>query len=109
MVARGASFAPRVRCGSRGVAPTPVRARSGTRALENEARAASSARQAVLNAARLDALVGDLINDDDADPNIVGQQQEAAERSLGARPHRSKRCPARTASASSASRGGVWQ
>ena len=52
------------------------------RALENEARAASSARQAALNAARLDALVGDLINDDDADPNIVGQQEEAAERSL---------------------------
>jgi len=52
------------------------------RALENEARAASSARQAALDAARLEALVGDLINDDDADPNIVGQQQEAAERSL---------------------------
>jgi predicted Ser/Thr protein kinase len=52
------------------------------RALENEARAASSAREAALNAARLDALVGDLINDEDADPNIVGQPQEAAERSL---------------------------
>ncbi len=52
------------------------------RALENEARAASSADQAVLNAARLDALVGDLLNDDDADPNIVGQQQAASERSV---------------------------
>ena len=52
------------------------------RALENEARAAGSARQADLNASRLDALVGDLINDDDADPNIVGQQEEAVERSL---------------------------
>src|SRR5262249_2099136 len=52
------------------------------RALENEARAASSAQQAVWNAGRLEALVGDLINDDDADPNIVGQQQEAVERSL---------------------------
>jgi serine/threonine protein kinase len=52
------------------------------RALENEARADSSARQAALNAVQLDALVGDLINDDDADPNIVGQQEEAAERSL---------------------------
>ena len=52
------------------------------RALENEARASSSARQAALDAARLDALVGDLLNDDDADPNIVGQQEEAAERSL---------------------------
>jgi hypothetical protein len=52
------------------------------RALENEALAGASARQAAANAARLDALVGDLINDDDADPNIVGQQQEAAERSL---------------------------
>ena len=51
-------------------------------ALENEARAFSSARQAALHAARLDALVGDLINDDDADPNIVGQQEEASERSL---------------------------
>ena len=51
-------------------------------ALESEARADSSARQADLNAARLDALVGDLLNDDDADPNIVGQQQQAAERSL---------------------------
>jgi hypothetical protein len=50
--------------------------------LENEARASSSAGQAALDAARLDALVGDLINDDDADPNIVGQQEEAAERSL---------------------------
>ncbi len=52
------------------------------RALENEARASSSARQAALDAARLDALVGDLLNDDDADPNILGQQEEAAERSL---------------------------
>src|SRR6185369_11069385 len=52
------------------------------RAVENEARAASSAREAALNAARLDALVGDLINDEDADPNIVGQPQEAVERSL---------------------------
>jgi len=52
------------------------------RALENAARAASSAQQAVLNAARLDALVADLLNDDDADPNIVGQQQAAAERSV---------------------------
>jgi hypothetical protein len=52
------------------------------RAVENEARAASSAQQAALSAGRLDALVGDLINDDDADPNIVGQQQDAAERSL---------------------------
>jgi predicted Ser/Thr protein kinase len=51
-------------------------------ALENEARASSSARQAASNAAGLDALVGDLINDDDADPNIVGQQEEALERSL---------------------------
>lgn len=52
------------------------------RAQENEARAASSARQALWNAGRLEALVGELINDDDADPNIVGQQQAAAERSL---------------------------
>ena len=52
------------------------------RALEQEARAASSAQQAVWNAGRLELLVGDLINDDDADPNIVGQQQAAAERSL---------------------------
>jgi eukaryotic-like serine/threonine-protein kinase len=52
------------------------------RALENEARADSSAREAALNAARLDALVGDLIDEEDADPNIVGQPQEAAERSL---------------------------
>lgn len=52
------------------------------RALENESRAAASARQAALNAGRLDALVADLINDDDADPNITGQQQEAAENSL---------------------------
>jgi hypothetical protein len=35
-----------------------------------------------LDASRLDALVGELINDDDADPNIVGQQEEAVERSL---------------------------
>jgi hypothetical protein len=52
------------------------------RAVENEARAESSARQAVSNAARLDALVGDLLNDDEADPNIVDQQDAAAERSL---------------------------
>jgi hypothetical protein len=52
------------------------------RAVENEARADLSAQQAVWNAGRLDALVDDLINDDDADPNIVGQQQAAAERSL---------------------------
>ena len=52
------------------------------RALENEARASTNASQAALNAARLDALVGDLLNDDDADPNIVGQQEEAVERSL---------------------------
>ena len=39
-------------------------------------------RQAVLNAARLDALVGDLIDDENADPNILGQQQTAIERSL---------------------------
>ena len=52
------------------------------RAEENEARAAASAREAELNAARLDALVGDLLNDEDADPSIVGQQEEAAERSL---------------------------
>jgi len=52
------------------------------RAVENEVRATASAREAELNAARLDALVGDLINDEDADPNIVGQQEEAAERSL---------------------------
>ena len=52
------------------------------RALENEARAASSAREAALSAARLEDLVADLIDDEDADPNIVGQQQEALERSL---------------------------
>ena len=52
------------------------------RAQENEQRANSSARQAALNAARLNALVGDLIDDDDADPTIAGQKQEAAERSL---------------------------
>jgi len=52
------------------------------RALENEARAASSAQQAVMNAERLDALVSDLIDDESADPNIVGQQQAADERSL---------------------------
>src|SRR5262249_4764546 len=52
------------------------------RALENEARAESSAKEAAVSADRLEALVGDLINDEDADPNIVGQQQEAAERSL---------------------------
>ena len=52
------------------------------RAVENEALASSNAREAALSAGRLDALVADLLNDDDADPNIVGQQQEAAERSL---------------------------
>ena len=51
-------------------------------ALENEVRASTSARRAASNAASLDALVGDLINDDDADPNIVGQQEQALERSL---------------------------
>ncbi len=52
------------------------------RARENEARAESSAQEAVLNAERLQALVGDLIDDENADPNIVGQQQAADERSL---------------------------
>jgi hypothetical protein len=52
------------------------------RALENEARAGASAQEAALNAARLEALVGDLINDEDADPNIVGEPQESTERSL---------------------------
>jgi predicted Ser/Thr protein kinase len=52
------------------------------RALQHEARADSNARQAAASAERLEALVGDLINDGDADPNIVGQQQEADERSL---------------------------
>jgi hypothetical protein len=52
------------------------------RALDQEARAAASAQQAVWNAGRLELLVDDLINDDDADPNIVGQQQAASERSL---------------------------
>ena len=35
-----------------------------------------------MNAERLDALVGDLIDDANADPNIIGQQQAADERSL---------------------------
>jgi predicted Ser/Thr protein kinase len=52
------------------------------RALENEARAAASAQRADLNAARLEALIGDLINGEEADPNITGEQEEAAERSL---------------------------
>ncbi len=51
-------------------------------AMENEARAAASAQEALSNAARLDALVQELLNDDSADPNIVDQQQAAAERSL---------------------------
>jgi hypothetical protein len=45
-------------------------------------RASLSAQQALWNARRLDALVGDLINDENADPNIAGQQQVATERSL---------------------------
>ena len=56
--------------------------RASRRASANEARAASSAQEAALSAARLEALVGDLIDEEDADPNIVGQPQEAAERSL---------------------------
>jgi hypothetical protein len=52
------------------------------RALDNEARAASSARQAVSNATQLEALVGDLIDDENADPNILDQQQAAIESSL---------------------------
>lgn len=52
------------------------------RAMENEARADASAQEAVLNAARLNALVGDLISNDDADANITGQEQPAVERSL---------------------------
>ena len=52
------------------------------RARDNEARAAASAQEAVLNAERLDVLVGELIDDDDDDPNILGQQQKAIESSL---------------------------
>jgi predicted Ser/Thr protein kinase len=52
------------------------------RALDNEARAASSAQEAVLNAERLDVLVGELIDDEDDDPIILGQQQKAIESSL---------------------------
>jgi len=55
---------------------------SEQRARENEARAAASARDAVMNAAQLEALVGDLIDDEDADPNILDQQQAAIESSL---------------------------
>jgi hypothetical protein len=52
------------------------------RAREEESRASASAREAVLNAGRLDALVGDLIDDAAADPNILGQQEAAIESSL---------------------------
>jgi hypothetical protein len=52
------------------------------RARQEESRASESARQAVLNAGRLDALVGDLIDDAAADPNILGQQEAAIESSL---------------------------
>jgi hypothetical protein len=52
------------------------------KAREEEARATESARDAVLNAGRLDALVGDLIDDAAADPNILGQQEAAIESSL---------------------------
>jgi serine/threonine protein kinase len=52
------------------------------KAREEETRASESAREAVLNAGRLDALVGDLIDDAAADPNILGQQEAAIESSL---------------------------
>jgi predicted Ser/Thr protein kinase len=51
-------------------------------ARENEARAAASAREAISNAERLDALLGDLIDDANADPNILDQQQAVIESSL---------------------------
>jgi hypothetical protein len=52
------------------------------RAVDNEAIAARNAREAILNAERLDALVGDLLDDEDADPNIVSQQEATIESSL---------------------------
>ena len=82
MVARRAGFATCVGPRSRGHEATPIALAHEQRALENEARASTNASQAALNAARLDALVGDLLNDENADPNIVGQQEEAVERSL---------------------------
>jgi predicted Ser/Thr protein kinase len=45
-------------------------------------RAERASRRAAENQARLQALVSDLLDDDDADPNILARQEAAAEKSL---------------------------
>src|SRR5262249_55975088 len=63
------------RASRRAVAAAAEASRQHQAALAHEQRALE-------NEAKLDALVGDLINDDDPDPNVAGQQQDAAEKSL---------------------------
>src|SRR6185295_12981601 len=52
------------------------------RAEASAKRAEASANEAIANEDRLDALVAELIDDRDADPNILDQQQHAIENSL---------------------------